>query len=121
MTFQLHVLKLKGDTPGTTTELVRGSNQLNWAILLNTRPANPDALGNAVDALVWNVLPSIKAWPSHDLFAATTAAGPVARRAAAMGRKGFARARGRLVIDAGGKPVDARGAVQAGRKDRAPR
>ncbi len=55
-----------GSLPGTTTEIVRGSNQLNWAILLNTRPYDPDPLTTAVDNLVWNVLPTIGSWPTFD-------------------------------------------------------
>lgn len=58
-----------GSLPGTTTEIVRaGNQQLNWALLLNTRNANSDPLNTAVDALVWNVLPTISTWPEHDLF-----------------------------------------------------
>lgn len=61
-----------GSLPGTTSEIVRnGNGKLNWAILLNTR----DQAGNintATDLLVWNVLPSISSWPSHDLFDTTT-------------------------------------------------
>jgi hypothetical protein len=57
-----------GSLPGTTTEIVRGSNQLNWAILLNTRPYNYDTLTTAVDNLVWNVLPGITNWPAFDQF-----------------------------------------------------
>lgn len=60
-----------GSLPGTITEIVRSSYQLNWAILLNTRPSNSNALSTAVDNLVWNVLPTITSWPSHDLFTAT--------------------------------------------------
>lgn len=60
-----------GSLPGTTTEIVRGNNQLNWAILLNTRPANSNALLSAVDNLVWKVIPTIKSWPKYDLFNCT--------------------------------------------------
>ena len=57
-----------GSLPGTTTEIVRANNQLNWAILLNTRPLYPDNLINDVDALVWNVLPNLGHFPFWDLF-----------------------------------------------------
>ncbi len=58
-----------GSLPGTTTELVRAGNlQLNWAILLNTRPANGTQLSTDVDNLVWNALSQVTTWPSHDLF-----------------------------------------------------
>ncbi len=57
-----------GSLPGTTTEMVRTSNQMNWAILLNTRNANNGPLITAADQLVWSVLPSIVEWPDLDLF-----------------------------------------------------
>lgn len=58
-----------GSLPGTTTEIVRNGNaELNWAILLNTRPLDANALSNAVDQLVWNVLPTITSWPTNDFF-----------------------------------------------------
>ena len=60
-----------GSLPGTTTEIVRGNNQLNWAILLNTRPSNSNALMSAVDNLVWKVIPTIKSWPKYNLFKCT--------------------------------------------------
>jgi hypothetical protein len=48
-----------------------GNGQLNWAILLNTRDQAVN-INSAIDNLVWNVLPSIKSWPSFDLFTNTT-------------------------------------------------
>lgn len=58
-----------GSLSGTTTEFVRAGNlQLNWAILLNTRPANGTQLSTDVDNLVWNALSQVTSWPSHDLF-----------------------------------------------------
>jgi len=60
-----------GSLPGTSTEQVRASNQLNWAILLNTRPSNSTPLVTAADQLVWNVLPTINSWPFFDLFDST--------------------------------------------------
>lgn len=61
-----------GSLPGTTAEIVRnGSQQINWAILLNTRDASMN-INTAVDRLVWDVLPSITSWPGFDLFANTT-------------------------------------------------
>lgn len=57
-----------GSLPGTTTEIVMNRNQqLNWAILCNTRD-NANALTTAVDNLVWNNLSAISSWPSFDLF-----------------------------------------------------
>lgn len=61
-----------GSLPGTSSEIVRnGSGQLNWAILLNTRDKNLN-INAAMDNLVWNVLPTIKSWPTHDLFLNTS-------------------------------------------------
>jgi CubicO group peptidase (beta-lactamase class C family) len=60
-----------GSLSGTSSEFVRAGNlQLNWAILLNTRPANSGPLMTDVDNLVWNCLSQISSWPSHDLFTA---------------------------------------------------
>ncbi|HTO16392.1 MAG TPA: serine hydrolase [Edaphocola sp.] len=57
-----------GSLPGTTAEIVRnGNNQLNWAILLNSRDQHLN-INTAVDGLVWNILPSITSWPTFDLF-----------------------------------------------------
>ncbi len=61
-----------GSLPGTTSEIVRnGNDQLNWAILLNTRDKYIN-INTAIDGLVWNVLPSITSWPSFDLFTSTS-------------------------------------------------
>jgi CubicO group peptidase (beta-lactamase class C family) len=57
-----------GDLPGTTTEIVRGSNQISWALLFNTRPSSSGGFENDMDALVWNVLPKITKWPAGDIF-----------------------------------------------------
>jgi N-acyl-D-amino-acid deacylase len=66
-----------GSLPGTTSEIVRnGNQQLNWAILLNTRDQS-GAINAAVDNLVWNVLPSITQWPSFDLFSVTGTAAEI--------------------------------------------
>ncbi len=59
-----------GSLPGTSTEIVRASNQMNWAILLNYRPENDSAITAAVDQLVWNVIPTIKSWDTLNLFTA---------------------------------------------------
>ena len=61
-----------GSLPGTTTEIVRANNQLNWAILLNTRPSNTTNLVVDVDQLVWNVLPTLDLIPSWNLFDSTS-------------------------------------------------
>lgn len=61
-----------GSLPGTTTEIVRANNQLNWAILLNTRPSNITNIVVDVDQLVWNVLPTLDIIPSLNLFDSTS-------------------------------------------------
>ncbi len=61
-----------GSLPGTETEFVRANNQMNWALFVNTRPANPAALETAIDALVWNVIPTISTWPTRDQFTGIT-------------------------------------------------
>jgi hypothetical protein len=61
-----------GSLPGTTTEIVRANNQLNWAILLNTRPSNTTNLVVDVDQLVWSVLPTLDFIPSLNLFDSTS-------------------------------------------------
>jgi hypothetical protein len=61
-----------GSLPGTTTEIVRANNQLNWAILLNTRPLNTTNLVVDVDQLVWTVLPTLDLIPSLNLFDSTS-------------------------------------------------
>ena len=58
----------RGSLPGSTTEMMRGSNQINWALLLNSRPSNSGELNTAVDNLVLKVTPTITNWPTIDLF-----------------------------------------------------
>jgi len=60
-----------GSLPGTTTEIVRANTELNWAILLNTRPYDSGPIAASVDNLVWNVLPTITSWPTDNLFDST--------------------------------------------------
>lgn len=57
-----------GSLSGTSTMFVRANNEMNWAILLNTRPSNSNALFTDMDALVWNVIPTIANWPTGDQF-----------------------------------------------------
>ena len=60
----------RGSIPGTTTALMRGSNQINWALLLNSRPSNSGELNTAVDNLVLKVTPTITNWPPPDVSTA---------------------------------------------------
>lgn len=57
-----------GSIPGTSTEIVRSAQGINWSILLNSRTANSGIVANAMDGLVWSVLPTIASWPAHDLW-----------------------------------------------------
>jgi CubicO group peptidase (beta-lactamase class C family) len=57
-----------GSLPGTSSFFVRTNQELNWAIIFNTRSQNIDDINNDIDALVWNVLPSIRQMPDIDLF-----------------------------------------------------
>ncbi len=56
-----------GSLPGTTTYISRNAYQMNWAILLNSRPLNSGPLANATQLLFWNVMPTITKWPDNDL------------------------------------------------------
>lgn len=59
-----------GSIPGTTTEFVLNRNQqINWAILCNSRD-NAGVVSGQVDNLVWNHLGSITSWPTNDFFTA---------------------------------------------------
>jgi CubicO group peptidase (beta-lactamase class C family) len=60
-----------GALPGTSSMVARLSNGISWVILLNGRPSDPHYF-QALDALMWNVLHSIKTWPVYDLFKNTT-------------------------------------------------
>lgn len=81
-----------GSLSGLTTELVRGANQMNWALFVNTRPANTAPLETAMDNLVWGVIPKIASWPDSEVV---VSAGPIAR--AQPRRGGVHRAAGGLV------------------------
>ena len=67
----------RGSLPGTTSELVRASNGLNWVILLNSRPGYISMINTDVDQLVWDVLPTITSWPTFDLFDSTIVCSPL--------------------------------------------
>jgi CubicO group peptidase (beta-lactamase class C family) len=55
-----------GSLPGTTTIMVRTSQQFCWAALTNTRA--PGDLSGDLDRLVWEMVGKITTWPDHDLF-----------------------------------------------------
>jgi CubicO group peptidase (beta-lactamase class C family) len=62
-----------GSLPGTTTIMVRTSQQFCWAALTNTR--GPGDLGGDLDRLVWDMVGKITCWPDHDLFATAVRTG----------------------------------------------
>ncbi len=51
-----------GSIPGTGALIVRTGNGLSWVFLTN------GTYNGACDALMWEVVNGIKAWPAHDLF-----------------------------------------------------
>jgi CubicO group peptidase (beta-lactamase class C family) len=52
-----------GSLPGTRSMLVRTSGGFTWAAMTNTRDNGVD-----LDALMWDVVNAVTAWPSYDLF-----------------------------------------------------
>jgi CubicO group peptidase (beta-lactamase class C family) len=55
-----------GSLPGTTSIMVRTSQQFCWAALTNTR--GPGDLVGDLDRLIWDMVGSITIWPDVDLF-----------------------------------------------------
>jgi CubicO group peptidase (beta-lactamase class C family) len=55
-----------GSLPGTTTIMVRTSQQFCWAALTNTRA--PGDLGGDLDRLIWEMTGKITCWPDKDIF-----------------------------------------------------
>jgi CubicO group peptidase (beta-lactamase class C family) len=52
---------------GSQAEIVRASHGFNWAVVLNTRSTKEEVTKD-LDGLIWEVLRTVKHWPSHDLF-----------------------------------------------------
>jgi CubicO group peptidase (beta-lactamase class C family) len=60
-----------GSLPGTSSLLVRTHHGFAWAAVFNDRPAkgsDRNAFHNELDALFWQGIDEIDAWPSEDLF-----------------------------------------------------
>jgi CubicO group peptidase (beta-lactamase class C family) len=58
-----------GSLPGTATELIRGANGFNWAILTNKRGPNSSQMGTDIDQLLWPaVTDSSTPWQDIDQF-----------------------------------------------------
>jgi CubicO group peptidase (beta-lactamase class C family) len=59
-----------GSLDGTSTLLVRASNGLTWAVLLNSRPrdAQSDAFTGELDSMIWKAVDGVRSWPTGDLF-----------------------------------------------------
>lgn len=53
-----------GYLPGTLAEIARLSNGFNFAMMTNSNGTNDANL----DAMMWEIIGSVKAWPSYDLF-----------------------------------------------------
>ena len=58
-----------GSLPGTASEMVRTSQQINWALLFNGNREDMSQYRVDIDNLVWDILPRISTWPVFDLFA----------------------------------------------------
>lgn len=54
-----------GYLPGTLAEIARLSNGFNFALVTNSNGASNDP---NLDAMMWEIIGSVSAWPSHDLF-----------------------------------------------------
>jgi CubicO group peptidase (beta-lactamase class C family) len=53
-----------GSLPGTSTIIVRTSNDMSWVALFNSRPANADAFLNELDSELWRAVNGITDWPA---------------------------------------------------------
>ncbi len=56
-----------GSLPGTTAMLVRSYHNFSWVGLFNARTLTPDSSAD-LDAALWNALPGVTSFPTHDLF-----------------------------------------------------
>lgn len=57
-----------GGLPGTTTEMVRAYNGVEWVALFNARAVNDAGFTAALDNGLWTALQSVTSWPTMDLF-----------------------------------------------------
>jgi CubicO group peptidase (beta-lactamase class C family) len=65
-----------GSLNGTMTYQCRRNDQINYALLVNTRPDDSGASAAALNALVRSVVPTILSWPAIDLFDSTIICSP---------------------------------------------
>ncbi len=66
-----------GSLNGTMTFQCRRNDQINYALLVNTRPDDAGASATALNALVKSVVPTISSWPEIDLFDSTIICSPI--------------------------------------------
>jgi CubicO group peptidase (beta-lactamase class C family) len=60
-----------GSLPGTASLLVRASNGMKWAVVMNLRSAAQSALFfSELDQMMWTAYAGVTAWPTEDQFAA---------------------------------------------------
>ncbi len=57
-----------GWMPGTSSEIVRTANGLNWVLLFNGDGVNGPAMLDDLDRVIWNGLQNVRRWPDRDLF-----------------------------------------------------
>jgi hypothetical protein len=65
-----------GSLNGTMTFQCRRNDQINYALLVNTRPDDSGTSATALNALVKSVVPTISSWPEIDLFDSTIVCSP---------------------------------------------
>jgi N-acyl-D-amino-acid deacylase len=58
-----------GSLPGTTSVIVRSYDDLEWAILLNSRPRDSASFQAELDVILWSAINQVTTFPEHDLFA----------------------------------------------------
>ncbi len=57
-----------GSLDGTSTLMVRTSQGMDWALLLNASPKQQSALFDEMDDGLWKAAGAVQQWPQHDLF-----------------------------------------------------
>ncbi len=62
---------------GTMTFQCRRNDQINYALLVNTRPDLYNAQYNDLNDLVRSIVPLITSWPTFDLFDSTVVCSPI--------------------------------------------
>jgi CubicO group peptidase (beta-lactamase class C family) len=58
-----------GSLPGSVSLLVTTADGMSWAALGNSRAPDDDAMGKALDDMMWRIVNGVGAgWPGYDLF-----------------------------------------------------